>query len=130
VEAKFFPGTVSPNSVEVVAVRKLLPTAGLDPERHAACFGRKSKKRVEQITAITRHPQSSGTPHLMSHTTAGLKTQAKRNTQRTDLTLDGSSRKFRLGFFLLLEFARHRRHIPVLFSHGNKPCRPLSATYH
>jgi len=37
---------------QVVAVRKLLPTAGQEPEALAACFGRKSKKRVEQITVI------------------------------------------------------------------------------
>jgi hypothetical protein len=37
---------------QVVAVRKLLPTAGQEPEALAACFGRKSKKRIEQITVI------------------------------------------------------------------------------
>jgi hypothetical protein len=37
---------------QVAALRKLLPTIGQDPETLAACFGRKSKKRVDQITAI------------------------------------------------------------------------------
>ena len=38
--------------VQVAAVRKLLPTVGQDPESLAACFGRKNKKRTDQITAI------------------------------------------------------------------------------
>ena len=37
---------------QVAAVRKLLPTIGQDPESLAACFGRKNKKRTDQITAI------------------------------------------------------------------------------
>jgi hypothetical protein len=37
---------------QVVAVRKLIPSIGQDPERLAACFGRKSQKRTAQITAI------------------------------------------------------------------------------
>ncbi len=37
---------------QVAAVRKLLPTIGQDSETLAACFGRKSKKRTDQITAI------------------------------------------------------------------------------
>ena len=37
---------------QVAAVRKLLPTVGQDPESLAACFGRKNKKRTDQITAI------------------------------------------------------------------------------
>jgi hypothetical protein len=37
---------------QVVAVRKLLPTVGQDPETLAACFGRKNKKRGDQIAAI------------------------------------------------------------------------------
>ena len=37
---------------QVVAIRKLLPTAGQEPEVLAACFGRKSQKRTTQITAI------------------------------------------------------------------------------
>jgi hypothetical protein len=37
---------------QVVAVRKLLTSVGPDPERLAACFGRKSQKRSAQITAI------------------------------------------------------------------------------
>ncbi|MCX6864794.1 MAG: hypothetical protein NTV46_01005 [Verrucomicrobia bacterium] len=45
---------------QVAALRKLLPTIGQDPEtgpaelaeRLADCFGRKNKKRAEQITAI------------------------------------------------------------------------------
>jgi hypothetical protein len=37
---------------QVAAVRKLLPTAGQDSETLAACFGRKSKKRSDQITGI------------------------------------------------------------------------------
>ena len=37
---------------QVAALRKLLPTVGHDPERLAACFGRKSQKRSAQITAI------------------------------------------------------------------------------
>ena len=35
-----------------VAIRKLLPTVGQDAEILAACFGRKSKKRVDQVAAI------------------------------------------------------------------------------
>ncbi len=37
---------------QVAAVRKLLPTTGQDPETLSACFGRKNKKRTDQITAI------------------------------------------------------------------------------
>ena len=37
---------------QVVAVRKLVPTVGPAPEALAACFGRKSKKRVDQIASI------------------------------------------------------------------------------
>jgi len=37
---------------QVAALRKLLPSVGQDPEALTACFGRKSKKRVDQITAI------------------------------------------------------------------------------
>ena len=37
---------------QVAAIRKLLPTTGPDAETLAACFGRKTKKRTEQITAI------------------------------------------------------------------------------
>jgi hypothetical protein len=37
---------------QVAAVRKLLPTTGSDPEALAACFGRKNKKRIDQITGI------------------------------------------------------------------------------
>jgi hypothetical protein len=37
---------------QVVAVRKLIPSIGQDPESLAACFGRKSAKRTAQITAI------------------------------------------------------------------------------
>ena len=39
-------------SAQVAALRKLLPAVGQDAETLAACFGRKSKKRVDQITAI------------------------------------------------------------------------------
>jgi len=37
---------------QVTALRKLLPTVGQDAEILAACFGRKSKKRVDQVAAI------------------------------------------------------------------------------
>ena len=37
---------------QVAAVRKLLPTIRQDPETLSACFGRKNKKRTDQITAI------------------------------------------------------------------------------
>jgi hypothetical protein len=37
---------------QVVAIRKLLPTVGQDAEILATCFGRKSKKRVDQVAAI------------------------------------------------------------------------------
>ena len=37
---------------QVAAIRKLLPTIGQDPESLAACFGRKNKKRTDQITGI------------------------------------------------------------------------------
>jgi hypothetical protein len=37
---------------QVAALRKLLLTHGQDPETLAACFGRKNKKRTDQITAI------------------------------------------------------------------------------
>jgi hypothetical protein len=36
----------------VTALRKLLPTVGQNPDALAACFGRKSKKRIDQITGI------------------------------------------------------------------------------
>ena len=37
---------------QVAAVRNLIPTAGVDSEAIAACFGRKNKKRADQIAAI------------------------------------------------------------------------------
>ena len=37
---------------QVAALRKLLPTVGQNPDSLAACFGRKSKKRTDQITGI------------------------------------------------------------------------------
>ena len=37
---------------QVAAVRKLLPTIGQDPETLSTCFGRRNKKRSDQITAI------------------------------------------------------------------------------
>ena len=37
---------------QVAAVRKLIPTHGPDAETLSACFGRKSQKRSDQITAI------------------------------------------------------------------------------
>jgi hypothetical protein len=37
---------------QVAALRKLLPTVGQDPEALNACFGRKNKKRTDQITGI------------------------------------------------------------------------------
>ncbi|MCB1275878.1 DNA methyltransferase [Prosthecobacter sp.] len=37
---------------QVAAVRKLLPATGPDAETLSACFGRKNKKRTDQITAI------------------------------------------------------------------------------
>ena len=37
---------------QVAAVRRLLPTIGQDPETVSACFGRKNKKRTDQITGI------------------------------------------------------------------------------
>jgi hypothetical protein len=37
---------------QVAAINKLLPTIGQDPETLSACFGRKNKKRTDQITAI------------------------------------------------------------------------------
>jgi hypothetical protein len=37
---------------QVATLRKLLPTIGQDPDALAACFGRKSKKRSDQITGI------------------------------------------------------------------------------
>ena len=37
---------------QVAAVNKLIPTAGQDPETLSACFGRKNKKRTDQITGI------------------------------------------------------------------------------
>ncbi len=37
---------------QVAAVRKLLPAHGADAETLSACFGRKNKKRTDQITAI------------------------------------------------------------------------------
>ncbi len=60
------PGTETPSSqntetpadwpselpAQVAAIRKLLPTVGPDAETLAACFGRKNKKRTDQITGI------------------------------------------------------------------------------
>lgn len=51
---------MSEDPAQVAAVRKLLPTIGQAPETGsaelaeslAACFGRKNKKRIDQITAI------------------------------------------------------------------------------
>jgi len=37
---------------QVAAINKLIPTIGQDPETLAACFGRKNKKRTDQITGI------------------------------------------------------------------------------
>jgi hypothetical protein len=37
---------------QVAALRKLLPSVGQDHDTLAACFGRKNKKRTDQITAI------------------------------------------------------------------------------
>jgi len=37
---------------QVAAINKLIPTIGQDPETLAACFGRKNKKRTDQINAI------------------------------------------------------------------------------
>jgi len=37
---------------QVTTLRRLLPTHGPDAERLSACFGRKSPKRTDQITAI------------------------------------------------------------------------------
>jgi hypothetical protein len=37
---------------QVPVARKLLPAVGHDPETLAACFGRKNKKRTDQITGI------------------------------------------------------------------------------
>lgn len=37
---------------QVAALRKLLPTVGQDPKALNACFGRKNKKRVDQINGI------------------------------------------------------------------------------
>lgn len=45
---------------QVAAIRKLLPTVGQDPESLAACFGRKNKKRTDQITAILATLKSLG----------------------------------------------------------------------
>ncbi len=45
---------------QVAAVRKLLPTVGQNPESLAACFGRKNKKRTDQITAILATLKSLG----------------------------------------------------------------------
>jgi hypothetical protein len=45
---------------QVAAVRKLLPTVGKDPEAVSACFGRKSKKRADQIAAIIAILESFG----------------------------------------------------------------------
>ena len=63
-----FPDWPAELPAQVIAIRKLLPTIGQSPdtslpetsassveplaERLAACFGRKSKKRLDQITAI------------------------------------------------------------------------------
>jgi antitoxin component HigA of HigAB toxin-antitoxin module len=45
---------------QVSAIRKLLPTIGQDPESLAACFGRKNKKRTDQITGILATLKSLG----------------------------------------------------------------------
>jgi len=45
---------------QVAALRKLLPTVGPDPEALAACFGRKNKKRQDQITSILETLRSLG----------------------------------------------------------------------
>jgi hypothetical protein len=45
---------------QVSAVRKLLPTVGKDPEALSACFGRKAKKRTDQIAAIIATLESLG----------------------------------------------------------------------
>jgi hypothetical protein len=45
---------------QVAAVRKLLPTVGKDPEALSACFGRRSKKRTDQIAAIIATLESMG----------------------------------------------------------------------
>jgi hypothetical protein len=37
---------------QVAALRKLLPSVGQDPETLVGCFGRKNKKRTDQITGI------------------------------------------------------------------------------
>ena len=47
-----FPAWPTELPAQVAALRKLLPTIGQDAEILAACFGRKSKKRVDQVTAI------------------------------------------------------------------------------
>lgn len=45
---------------QVAALRKLLPTVGPDPEALAASFGRKNKKRQDQITSILETLRSLG----------------------------------------------------------------------
>ncbi|MCP5547354.1 MAG: class I SAM-dependent DNA methyltransferase [Akkermansiaceae bacterium] len=45
---------------QVAAIRKLIPGAGQDPEILSACFGRKSKKRTEQIAGILATLRSLG----------------------------------------------------------------------
>ena len=45
---------------QVAALRKLLPTVGPDPGALAACFGRKNKKRQDQITSILETLRSLG----------------------------------------------------------------------
>lgn len=45
---------------QVAAIRKLLPGAGQDPETLSACFGRKSKKRSDQIAGILATLRSLG----------------------------------------------------------------------
>lgn len=45
---------------QVAAVRKLLPTVGKDPKELSACFGRRSKKRTDQIAAIIATLESLG----------------------------------------------------------------------
>jgi hypothetical protein len=45
---------------QVAAIRKLLPTVGKDPEALSACFGRKAKKRTDQIAAIIATLESMG----------------------------------------------------------------------
>jgi hypothetical protein len=64
--SSFIPQTSSflpwPNEApaQVAAIRKLLPTVGKDPDALSACFGRKAKKRTDQIAAIIAILESFG----------------------------------------------------------------------